>query len=403
MGKKNKKYNLYLRVGVTYYKKIKKPLISGDSLDVISKWSKQEIVTDEGKEFISKVPKYDGFCIVPSHTNFKPVIGKFYNKYEQVKHSFIKGEYLKTESFLKHLFGNQYVIFLDYLTILWRNPTQILPVLCLVSNERKTGKTTFLNWLKLIFQTNMTTNTNEDFRSRFNSDWVSKLIIAIDEVLLDKKEDTERIKNLSTANNYKEESKGADKVEGEFFGKFILCSNNEDNFIKIDNNEIRYWVVKVATIANDAENPDLLNDLKKELPFFMHFINNREIQAPKKTRMWFAKEQIYTPALKKLMKGNMSGVAWEIEYKLIEAFIKFETDELKFTLSDIVEFLVHSNIRTTKSYVSRLIKEHFKLKSTNGSYTKFIINSNDFFNLPIDQITAKGRYFTFNKENFSDE
>ena len=47
---------------------------------------------------------------------------------------------------------------------------------------------------------------------------------------------SERIKNLSTAKTQKAEAKGKDKVEGDFFGKFILCSNNEDNFIKIDIN-----------------------------------------------------------------------------------------------------------------------------------------------------------------------
>ena len=30
-----------------------------------------------------------------------------------------------------------------------------------------TGKTTFLNWLKLVFQANMTINKNEDFRNSY--------------------------------------------------------------------------------------------------------------------------------------------------------------------------------------------------------------------------------------------
>jgi hypothetical protein len=57
----------------------------------------------------------------------------------------------------------------------------------------------------------MTYNKNEDFRSQFNSDWASKLIIAVDEVLLDKVEDSERIKNLSTARTFKTEAKGKDQ------------------------------------------------------------------------------------------------------------------------------------------------------------------------------------------------
>ena len=68
------------------------------------------------------------------------------------------------------------------------------------------------------------------------------LIIAIDEVLLERNEDSERLKHLSTSQYFKLEGKGKDKIEIPFYGKFILCSNNEDNFVKIDPNEIRYWV-----------------------------------------------------------------------------------------------------------------------------------------------------------------
>lgn len=85
----------------------------------------------------------------------------------------------------------------------------------------------------------MTFNTNEDFRSQFNSDWANKLIVAVDEVLLDRREDSERIKNLSTAISYKAEAKGKNRSEVEFFAKFILCSNNENNPIIIDQGETR--------------------------------------------------------------------------------------------------------------------------------------------------------------------
>jgi len=68
--------------------------------------------------------------------------------------------------------------------------------------------------------------------------------ICIDEVLFNKEELTERIKYLITTNINKLEAKGKDKREVELFGKFILCSNNEESFIKIDANETRFWVKK---------------------------------------------------------------------------------------------------------------------------------------------------------------
>ena len=51
-------------------------------------------------------------------------------------------------------------------------------------------------------------------------------------------------------------------MEEEFFGKFILCSNNETTFVKIDKQEIRYWVRKVPSLKDT--NDKLLEDLKTE-------------------------------------------------------------------------------------------------------------------------------------------
>ena len=102
---------------------------------------------------------------------------------------------------------------MDYLQLLYLHPIQKLPILLLVSEERNTGKSTFLNFLKALFQNNVTFNTNEDFRSQFNSDWAGKLLIVVDEVLLSRREDSERLKNLSTTLSYKVEAKGKDRDE----------------------------------------------------------------------------------------------------------------------------------------------------------------------------------------------
>ena len=81
------------------------------------------------------------------------------------------------QSLVCHIFGEQYKLGRDYLHLLYLQPIQKLPNLLLVSEERNTGKSTFLNFLKLLFQNNVTFNTNEDFRSQFNSDWAGKLLI----------------------------------------------------------------------------------------------------------------------------------------------------------------------------------------------------------------------------------
>ena len=392
--------NKYLRIGTTYHKEVKMPLNSKDTIKMLVPWSKSEIMTDHGKEFTKNIVKYDGFCLIPSHSNFQSVINGFYNKYEKLEHKMTNGRFTQTEVFLKHIFGEQYKTGLDYLSVLWQHPTQVLPILCLVSNERNTGKTTFLNWMKLIFQNNMTINNNEDFRSRFNSDWASKLVIAVDEVLLDKREDSERLKNLSTAKTYKTEGKGKDKIESSFFGKFILCSNNEENFVYIDNSEIRYWVRKIIPFDSSKDNPDLLETLKKELPHFLHFLNNRTIISPKKTRMWFTKEQIHTEALDVLVNGNKTYLNKEIEQIITDDFAMFDKDVLKYSAGDLVEKLSKRNIRANTFKVSDVLKKHYELEAKNSTYTRYFITYNTEDKPIVGETNHKGRHYTFTKEMF---
>lgn len=391
----------YIRVGTEYFKQVNSPLISGDISNKFMRWNKQTIVDDFGKESIGAIKKYEAFCTIPSHIDYKREINNFYNKYEPISYEINKiGDWQNIEMFLKHLFTEQYEIGLDYLTILWKHPIQILPILCFVSAEKNTGKSTFLNLMKLIFESNITINTNEDFRSKFNSDWANKLIIAVDEVLLDKKEDSERIKNLSTASHFKSEAKGVDKAEIEFFGKFILCSNNVENFIKVDDLEIRYWVIKVNPF--EKENPDLLTAMRKEISAFGNFLTNRNIQTKRTTRMWFSKEQIHTTALDVLVRGNRTTIEKEIEEFLIDEFSIIEVEELCYTATDLVLQLKIRNINVSNSYVSKILKEHYKLVATNNSYKLQRIDYSNSITEKFSIYTEnkKGRFYTFQKKDF---
>jgi Predicted ATPase len=292
---------------------------------------------------------------------------------------------------------------LDYLQLLYLKPVQILPILCLVSKERATGKSSFLKWLKGIFEANMTYLTNESFSSQFNSDWANKLLICIDEVLFNKEELTERIKYLSTTNINKMEAKGKDKREVEFFGKFILCSNNEENFIKIDESEIRFWVIKVPRIQQ--EDTDLLVKMRKEIPAFLHYLMNRKLSVEKPlSRMWFHPEQIRTQALSRLIQYNRCRTERELASLLLNVMEKYDWDEIKVCPNDLLYALNRSRIKTDLTEVRRLLRKNWKLspQTNSNSYEKFSL---DGFG---DYVTTntKGRYFTIKKEfllqNFDD-
>ncbi len=385
----------YLRIGTPYWKIIEKPLISGDTSLVMTRWNKETIVADHGKEFLSKIKKLDGFCCIPNHLNYRQIIGGFYNTYHKLPFTPKKGKINKSLDFVKHIFGEQEELGLDYLKLLLEKPIQILPILCLVSKERGTGKSTFIKWLKAIFGQNMTYIKGDNFSSQFNADWASKAIIAVDEVFFDKKEITERLKYLSTTDKDKVEAKGKDREEIEFFGKFILCSNNENTFILIDSNEIRFWVRKIKPF--ESEDTEFLSKLIKEIPSFLQFLINREFSSKKKTRMWFTPNQIKTKALQKLVWLNNNELEREMIHLLYEIFEGTGEEQLSITPREITSNL--SKVRR-KNYepndVRRILKNKWELKPApnSNSYQGYEYTSYGEF----VQIKRVGRYFTVERK-----
>lgn len=121
----NKTYP-YLRVRTAYYKKIKKPLLSGDFVETLTPWSLDVIKQDYGRkwtEIFDQIPKYDGFTNIPSHINYKRSYKGFYNQYEPLTIKPSEGDFNAIQAFLKHIFGEQLHLGLDYLTILYQKPT----------------------------------------------------------------------------------------------------------------------------------------------------------------------------------------------------------------------------------------------------------------------------------------
>ena len=390
------KNNNYLRIGTTYYKKVSKPLASGDKMEILLPWTIECIKQDHGKDFLSKILRYNGFCLVPSHLDFRQEIDGFYNRYHPLTHEPKEGYPKKILAFLHHIFGEQLELGLDYLKILLLYPMQILPILCLVSTERNTGKTTFLNFLKVIFGDNMTINSNEDFRSNFNSEWVDKLIIGVDETFLDRKEDSERIKSLSTSRYHKIEAKGHDRQEIQFFGKFILCSNNENNFILIDPGEIRYWIRKLLPLNYDNKN--LLEELTEEIPHFLHYLIEHPFKTQPASRMWFRPDQLLTSALKKIKAYNRNRLETEMALILLNIIEqKEEAEEICFCISDMQDWLKIKGFRGNDSNsIRRILQENWNLKPSGNSnaYLQYRMTTDG----SLFEYMHKGRFFRLSKK-----
>ena len=386
----------FIRVGTTLYKIVEQPKLNGGYVRKRIVWNNETLRQDSGKDYIGSVPKYDGFCTVPEHLNYRPIVGKFLNLYEPIDHHPKEGDFSYIRSLVRHIFGEQYELGMDYLQLLYLQPIQKLPIPLLVSEERNTGKSTFLNFLKLLFQNNVTFNTNEDFRSRFNFDWAGKLLIVVDEVLLNRREDSERLKNLSTTLSYKVEAKGKDRDKIAFFAKFVLCSNNEYLPVIIDAGETRYWVRKIDRLQSD--DPDFLQKLKAEIPAFLHFLQHGTLSTEKENRMWFAPSLLHTEALQKIIRSNRNRLEIEMHELILDIMKSVGTDTFSFCYDDILLLLAQSQIKAERHQGRKVLQECWKLTPAHNTltYTTYQVScSREYRYSPIE---TTGRYYTVTKE-----
>ena len=385
-----------MRVGTTLYKVVNQPCASGGYEKRRVIWNNSTLRQDYGKNYLATVPKYDGFCTVPDHLNYRKEIDGFLNLYEPIEHTPQIGDFPNIRSLVLHIFGEQYNLGLDYLQLLFLQPLQKLPILLLVSEERNTGKSTFLNFLKAVFGDNVTFNTNEDFRSQFNSDWAGKLLIVVDEVLLNRREDSERLKNLSTTFNYKVEAKGKDRTEIAFFAKFVLCSNNEYLPVIIDAGETRYWVRKINPLQNDDTN--FLQNLKEEIPAFLFFLTQRELSTEKESRMWFNPKLTHTAALQKIIRSNRNRLEIEMAELFLDIMSNMNVESVSFCLNDLMTLLIYSQVKAEKHQVRKVVQEVWKLTSAPNSlsYTAYEIAPTR--DCHYETKRKIGRFYTITKE-----
>lgn len=395
MTKINIEREEFIRVGTSLYKLVNQPRLNGGYVRKRIPWNAETLRQDSGKGFMASVPKYDGFCTVPDHVNYKSVVDKFLNLYEPIGHQPVQGEFPHIRSLVRHIFGEQYELGMDYLQLLYLQPVQKLPVLLLVSEERNTGKSTFLNFLKAVFQSNVTFNTNEDFRSQFNSDWAGKLLIVVDEVLLSRREDSERLKNLSTTLSYKVEAKGKDRDEIAFFAKFVLCSNNEHLPVIIDAGETRYWVRKINRLESD--DTGFLQKLTDEIPAFLHFLTQRRLSTQKESRMWFNPKLLHTAALQRIIRSNRNRLEIEMSELILDIMESVGIESFSFCLNDMLPLLINTQVKVEKHQVRKVVQDCWKLTpAINGlTYTTYQVDyTRDCHYSPVRRV---GRFYTVSK------
>lgn len=397
----------YMRVGGNWYKIIHQPNSLGELERDIVPYPKTEIVMDYGKfkGFLTGVKKYDAFTVFPNwNGEHIQEIHNSFNLYAPMAYEAKKGNWLSTYSFLKHIFGgnatidfktgeehnikgDQFSVFLDYLTIQYRNPMHMLPVPILVSKQQGTGKTTVLKWLAEVYKGNSVVLSDGQFQNNFNAHYISKFIIGIDEAIMgadnvEAKKNKERLKQLVTDNTAQLENKGVNLKKIPFYGKILMTSNDEDNLMKIDDEDTRFFIVKVPQIPAEMKDPDLFLKMKKEIPAFLDYLQNRKIFHKRSDRFWFATEDILTDHFHALKEATKSPLEKAIEDTIKELFYRFDNLD---TINMHPEYLLEK-INKTRSRKFQITHLKDKLKTV----YKLDTYKQNRFKIPIKWVKEMG-------------
>lgn len=354
----------YIRVGTEYFKRIIKTDRFGIDRVELKKWNKETIESDFYKGFTNNVAKYDDFTLVPDNKNYEPIVNNCYNMYKKFSHKPKEGSYEWTMVLLNHIFGNKIELGIRYLQVLYLYPRQAMPILALVSKERSTGKSTFIDWISVLFGANFVLINPQDLLSDFNGIYATSNIIAIEEAVVEKSHTVEKVKALSTQKNISTNIKMVQNFMLPFFGKIIMASNNEDKFIRIDEEEIRFWVIKLETPK--INNHNILNDIIKEIPAFLYYLESLPLPDLTKSRQVFTNEELNNDSLLKIKSESMPTLYKE----LIENFTDFFNNEIinedvvLATPKEIKERFFSKNNQINSPYIKDILINHFKFEKS---------------------------------------
>lgn len=360
----------YIRVGCDYFKLIKKPDRMGIEREIVKPWKKDELKTDHDKDIFTQIPKYDDFTMVPNNKNYQSIIhtknGVFYNLYSKFSHKQDKtGDFPWIRKMMAHVFGTtpqESELGYRYMKLLYEYPERPLPILVLMSRERATGKSTFTDFLNILFGENMVNINPEDLLGSHNAIYAHANIICIEETMIDKAASVEKLKAITTAKFMTVNPKFVNQYKIPFFGKIIINTNNVRDFARIDENETRFWIRYINPIDKGNENHNILQDMTNEIPAFLYYLSTLEQPDLNKDRLCFTPDEIRTENLDNVKSESRTGLYKELFINFTDYFNKEEkSNTLSFTLTDIKERWFLHDGKISKSYIRKCMLDEFKV------------------------------------------
>jgi hypothetical protein len=392
----------YIMVANDIYKIITQKDEWGNDKIELKPYKRETITLLETKSGIERTSQrfFEDFCVEPNNKSHRQVCGTNYNLYRPFKHKPATGEVTSddvsyTLSFFRHVFGDQFHLGLQYFKILYEKPTQMLPILVLVSKKRHTGKSTLLDYFSMVFGDNFVQLMASDIMGDFNAHYAYANIIGIDETLVDKVHAVEKIKSLVTSRRIMVNDKFIKSYMLPFYGKIVMTSNKVTDFMKVDSDEIRFWVRKLSPFGKIDE--QFFPKLNAEIPAFLRYVETKVETPEYKSRMVFAPEQLHNEFLEAVKEESKSSLAKDIEMRLEEFMLNNRfVDPVTATATDIKESWYRNDSKITLAYIRKVLKEEFEIEPSNPShYTRHIMGMvNGGF------VSTTGRFFSFSRDKY---
>jgi hypothetical protein len=357
----------YIRVAGDYYKVIEKETRYGTELKKLKTWKKETIIDDHGKEIIKDIPKFNDFTIIPDNLEYQEFHNNNYNLYAPFPHrpSSEPGDFPLINSLMDHIFKEQIDKGYIYMQVMYTMPKQILPILVLVSQERHTGKTTFLNLLELIFGDNYVLIKPDDLNNSFNHLYATKNVIAIDETVIEKNSAVEKLKTISTQKSLTVNQKHVSQYSIPFFGKVVMATNKEDEFMRIDSEEIRFWVRKINKIENLVT--DYENKMVKEVPYFLNYLLSLPEVDTTKSRMVFTYDDIWTDKLEEVKNESRNWLHKDLLEIFKDVFLNCTAKQIYFSPKDIKEAFFKTNHNVNLHFIGKVLTKDMKVEKSEKS------------------------------------
>ena len=184
-------------------------------------------------------------------------------------------------------------------------------------------------------------------------------------------ETIEKIKSISTSKQMTVNEKFVTQFTIPFYGKIILATNAETRFMKVEVEEIRFWVRKLN--RPEAKNTNIEQRVAKEIPAFLYFLSNRKLTHDEpKSRMYFDPEELSNHQLNIVKDESRSWLYKELCEEFTEYFSNNSDQEIRAIPKDLKKEFFDTNSKVEISYIRRVLKEEFEFElAPNGRYQPF--------------------------------